>query len=240
MHDLPFPKRVLLAALACLLLVFPHGIVQGLHAQSASPVHIVRPVARWTVPAAAPPPAARQTPNFTLRVIRGDEAINNISTRTAEEPIVEVRDPNGIPIEGAAVTFFLPQSGPGASFGGGAAILGTETDNTGRAIGTGLIPNDLVGPFNIEVQAIYEQRTITTTISQRNTLTGTVEDGGGSSTAIVILGIVGAAAAGVGLALARRSGGDGGGGGGGSTPPPPTTDPIRITPGTPSVGAPTP
>lgn len=235
MNDLPFPNRVVLAVVACLLVIFPHGIVQRLHAQSASSMHIMRPDARWSVPAAAPPPAALQDTNLTVRVIRGDNAVNNISTRTAQEPIIEVRDSDLNPIEGAAVTFFLPQSGPGATFGGGATILGTETDDTGRAVGAELTPNDLVGEFDIQIQVTYEQRTVTTTISQRNTLTGTLEGGGGSSTAFVILGIVGAAAAGVGLALARSSGG----GGGGSTPPP-TSDPIRITPGTPTVGAPTP
>jgi hypothetical protein len=167
-------------------------------------------------------------------VIRGDNGVNNISTRTAEEPIVEVRDSDLNPIEGAAVTFFLPQSGPGATFGGGGTIQGTQTDSTGRAVGTELTPNDLVGQFEIEIQVTYEQQTVSTSISQRNTLTGIVESGGGSSAA-VILGIVGAAAAGVGLALARRSGG----GGGGGTPPPSST-PIRITPGTPTVGEPTP
>lgn len=236
MIDLPFLKRVLMAASMCVLLTFPHGIVQRLNAQSATTRHIPRPDARWTIPQAAPPPAVRQQ-NFTVRIIRGDNAVNNISTQTAEDPIVEVRDSAGNPLADVSVTFFLPESGPSATFGGGATILGTITDNTGRATGMGLTPNDVQGQFQIEVQASFQDRTVTTNITQRNTLTGTLEGGGGgSSTAIVILGVVGAAAAGLGFALARRS--DGGGGGGGTTPPPQPTPTIRITPGDPTVGPP--
>lgn len=232
-NDLPTPNRVLLAVVLSLLLLVPQGMVQRLHAQSATPSSarsIPRPAAGWTIPAAAPLPAVRQVSNLNIRVIQGDDALNNISTQTAQNPIVEIRDQNGNPVEGASVTFFLPENGPSATFTGGGTILGTVTDGNGRAAATGLTPNDVQGQFDIQVQATYEERTVTTSISQTNTLTGTPE-GGRSSTAIVILSIVGAAAAGVGLALARRSDG----GGGGSTPPP---DPITITPGTPTVGAP--
>jgi hypothetical protein len=228
--DLFSPNRVLMAVCLSFLLIIPQGMFQRLHAQSPAPRHITRPGAGWTVPAAAPLPPVRQAPGFRVLVIRGDGAVNNISAQTAEEPVVEIRDDNGNPIEGAAVTFFVPATGPSVVFGGGATILGTVTDGAGRAAGTEMIPNDVQGSFQIEVQVAYQQRTATTTITQTNTLTGQLEGGGSSTTMIVILGIIGGAAAGLGLAL--TGGGNGGGGD-------PIDNPlVRITPGTPSVGSP--
>src|SRR5690349_9311890 len=75
--------------------------------------------------AASPPAAAQETDSSELKIviISGDGFTNNIKKRTAHEQIVEVRDRNNKPIAGGAVSFLLPNSGPGGTFANGAHSL---------------------------------------------------------------------------------------------------------------------
>jgi protocatechuate 3,4-dioxygenase beta subunit len=62
---------------------------------------------------------------------------------------VEVRDGQGNPIEGATVTFALPQAaaGAGAAFVGGAVQATAVTDSLGRAASPALVANGTAGRF---------------------------------------------------------------------------------------------
>src|SRR5262245_11661981 len=82
------------------------------------------------------PPASLQ-----ITIIDGEDAINNIRTRIAREPIVQVEDENHKPVAGAIVLFELPKSGPSGAFPGGARTLSVTTDSQGRAVARGLKPN---------------------------------------------------------------------------------------------------
>jgi hypothetical protein len=64
---------------------------------------------------------------------------------------VEVRDAQGNPLEGATVTFALPQAatGAGASFVGGAAQATAVTDSLGRAVSPALVANGTAGRFTV-------------------------------------------------------------------------------------------
>jgi hypothetical protein len=174
---------------------------------------------------------------LTLLVIEGQNAINNISRNTAYEPIVEVRDGAGKPVAGASVSFVLPTIGPGALFPDGSRELMVQTDETGRAVGRGLRPNNQVGQFEIRVVASHSGSKATASITQTNAAPVVASSKSGKKLAI-ILGLVGGGAA---AALAAASGGGGSGGGGtGTTPPPTGGDPVSgtITPGTPGFGPP--
>lgn len=172
-----------------------------------------------------------QEAGLRITVVEGDGQYINIKSRVNPEPVVEVRDANGNPVQGATVTFFLPPSGPSGTFPNGTTTRTVTTDHEGRAAASGIHPNGETGRFEIRAAASYRGQTATATITQINiagsTSGGTGGGGLGFGTrAWVILGICAGAVAG-GVILATR---------GGSSKTPNTG--IVLTPGTPTVGAP--
>ena len=109
-------------------------------------------------------------PSGALRVIilDGENAINSIPSRTFAMPVVEVRDENDLPVEGADVTFDLPQVGPGAFFPNQQTSLKTRTNVQGQAAATGFRPNSEPGRFRIRVTASFGGRTGEVGINQVN------------------------------------------------------------------------
>lgn len=65
------------------------------------------------------------------------------------------------PVNGASVTFFLPDTGPNAEFGADARVLAILTDSRGQAMAQGLIPNATAGKHEIRVVASYRWETAT-------------------------------------------------------------------------------
>ena len=115
-----------------------------------------------------------QTPKSTaagvqkIVPLQGADAINNIQTGSAVEPVVEVRDGRDLPVAGAEVQFQLPTAGPGGFFAGRTLALNTRTDEHGQAAGAGFTPNSVPGPFAIRVTAGSENQTASLVINQRN------------------------------------------------------------------------
>jgi len=177
--------------------------------------------------------AAQAPTKLNIVIVEGEEAINNVRQRTAREVIVQVEDENNRPLAGAAVYFLLPESGPGASFPGGARSLTVMTDQKGRAVAAGLRNNNVAGKFQIRVEASYQNVTATTTINQANAVLTAGAAAGVSGKVIAALAVAGGAAAAG--AVAAMSGGKNGGNG---APPAPTRPPTTITPGTPTVSGP--
>jgi hypothetical protein len=107
-----------------------------------------------------------------LRIIplEGQNAVNYIQVGTATAPVVEVRDENDLPVEGAVVEFRLPTTGPGAAFTGGEAVQKTITDMRGQAGAKGYTINDIPGRFRIVISAAYQNRTAQYMMSQTNTM----------------------------------------------------------------------
>jgi len=91
-----------------------------------------------------------------VEVLEGDGAINNIKLHRAKEPVVRVADQDGHPLANVAVTFLLPEKGPGGSFADGKNTLTVMTDADGRAVGRGLRPNNSAGQFQIHVTASFQ------------------------------------------------------------------------------------
>jgi hypothetical protein len=121
----------------------------------------------------------------------------------------------------------------------GSRTLTVTTDAQGRAVATGIRPNNINGPLQIRVTASFQGVTASAVINQMNT--GGSGSAAGNSTAAstglstgakiaIILAIVGGAAAAGAIAATHG----GGGGNNSSTGAPP----IVITAGTPTVGAP--
>ena len=165
-----------------------------------------------------------------IDVVEGQGAINNITKGTAWEPIVQVVDEKGSPVQGAVVTFLLPADGAGASFTDDQKMLSVQTDESGRAVAKGMRPNTVAGQFEIHVTATDNGRSASATITQTNAAPAQVS-AKKSKKGLIILLIAGGAGAGIAVALA-------GGGSSSSPTPTPTTPPGTVTPGQPGFGAP--
>ena len=167
-------------------------------------------------------------PRMNIAVVEGAAVIHNLQQRKPVNIVVIVRDGNRRPVADAAVTFTLPNDGPGGLFPGGARTLTTRTDAQGYAAAQGLTPNSTPGSFSVQVQSTHEGQTATAAVPQFNM---TVERAkGGKGKWIAILAVAGGAAAG-GAVFGLRSSSPAAAPGAASTP-------IGITAGSGSVGPP--
>jgi len=139
--------------------------------------------------------------------LEGEGAINFIPAHIAIVPVVEVRDENDRPVEGASVTFSLPETGPGGSFPGGQFALTKISDQRGQAAATGFSANSIPGQFLIRVTAYEKDLTATAFIHQTNSnkMPGLHASKSGGRWKWVLLGIAAGAGAGAGIYFARKS-----------------------------------
>lgn len=123
------------------------------------------------IAAAQQAPRPAQTGALRIVVLEGEDAVNIIRQKTAVRPVVEVRDSNDLPVAGVAVRFAIQSGAGGGSASFGTQSVATVTTNTaGRAVAPQMqaIRN---GAFRIDVQANYQGRVATTSITQTNYLT---------------------------------------------------------------------
>ncbi len=113
-------------------------------------------------------PGYGQDTGIDVIVSEGEGAINNVRTHTGHDPVVELHDKAGAPIVGATVSFQLPVNGPSGRFADAQTSLVTQTDEHGQAVGRGLRPNALSGPFEIRVTASFQGLTANAIINQTN------------------------------------------------------------------------
>jgi hypothetical protein len=104
-------------------------------------------------------------------VILDDETpLNNISERTAREPIIQVQDENHKPLAAASVLFAIHPAagGAGAAFANGASTLSVVTNANGVARASGLVMNQVKGTWQLQITASKNGLTTTTTINETN------------------------------------------------------------------------
>lgn len=143
----------------------------------------------------------QQSPPGELKivVVEGEGAQNNIKSRSAVAPVVEVRDAEDKPVAGAEVTFQLPAGGAGGVFHGWLKTQTVRTDDKGRAVAGGYAPNDEPGRFNIKVTATAGTKTGSVIVAQSNVAgSGSRSNGASASRSglwkwVAILGGVGIA-----------------------------------------------
>jgi hypothetical protein len=92
-----------------------------------------------------------------IQVVEGEGAVNAAGSRNARPLAVEVTDETGKPVEGAAVSFHLPEEGPGGTFGNGLRTDVASTDARGRATIHSMQLNHTPGRFAIRIVASKEQ-----------------------------------------------------------------------------------
>jgi hypothetical protein len=102
-------------------------------------------------------PAAGQVAVLHIQVIEGEGAVHTPGSHSLRPLTVEITSETGKPVEGAAVSFHLPEEGPGGTFGNQLRTDVAITDANGRASLRGLQLNHATGPFQIRIVAAKEQ-----------------------------------------------------------------------------------
>lgn len=92
-----------------------------------------------------------------LRVVEGEGSVYGVGSRATRGLTVQVTDETGKPVEGAAVSFRLPDEGPSGVFSSGLRTEVVTTKADGRATVWGMQWNKTPGPFEIRVTAVKDQ-----------------------------------------------------------------------------------
>jgi hypothetical protein len=95
-----------------------------------------------------------QSPSvLQLRVVQGEGAVYATGSRAPRGVIVQVTDELGGPVEGAAVTFRLPDQGPSGQFGSGERTAVVTTGPDGQAEAWGMQWGRVAGAFELRITA---------------------------------------------------------------------------------------
>ncbi len=101
--------------------------------------------------------ATCQVAILQIKIVEGEGAVYAPGARVARPLTATITDEAGRPVAGAAVSFHLPEQGPGGAFPNGLRTEITHTDERGYAILRNLRLNRLSGRFQIRIIASKEQ-----------------------------------------------------------------------------------
>jgi hypothetical protein len=155
-----------------------------------------------------------------IRIIEGEGLVYTAGSRATRGITVQVTDETGKPVEGASVSFRLPEDGPSGAFSTGSKSEIATTRPDGRASVWGMQWNRTVGAMEVRITAVKGQARAGTICSSyiSEAAAGHVSAsdsrvGGGSSHKWVWILLVAAGAVGAGAVVAA-----GGKSGSGSAP----------------------
>jgi hypothetical protein len=100
-----------------------------------------------------------------IKVTEGEGAVYGIGARATRGVTVQVTDETGKPVEGAAVSFRLPDSGPAGTFASGSKTEIVTTSADGRAGVWGMQWNHTPGSLEVRITALKGQTRAGTTCS---------------------------------------------------------------------------
>lgn len=92
-----------------------------------------------------------------LRVVEGEGAVYAVGSRATRGITVQVTDEAGKPVEGAAISFRLPEEGPSGVFSTGLRNEVVSTKADGRATVWGMQWNKVPGAFEVRITAAKDQ-----------------------------------------------------------------------------------
>jgi hypothetical protein len=101
-----------------------------------------------------------------IRILEGEGTIHRAGSKSAGGIVVQITDETGKPVDGAAVSFRLPEEGPGAIFARGMRTEIAVTTPDGRAAAYGMMSNRIAGPFQVRVTAVKGEVRAGTIVSQ--------------------------------------------------------------------------
>jgi len=117
-----------------------------------------------------------------IRVLEGEGVAYPLGGRATRGVTVQVTDETGKPIEGAAVSFRLPEEGPSGAFSNGSRTEIATTKADGKASAWGMQWNRTEGSFEIRITAVKGQaRAGTVCAVYLSKLTAVTAESGSSS-----------------------------------------------------------
>jgi hypothetical protein len=106
--------------------------------------------------------------NLKVVPLAGNRENNDLERRMMAPLVVQVLDQDKRPVEGAAVVFQFPSSGPGATFANQQNSKTFRTNADGQAAAVGWVANNQAGTFQVKVSASRGNEVGETTISMTN------------------------------------------------------------------------
>jgi len=100
--------------------------------------------------------APAQVAILQIQVVEGEGAILQPGTRSSRPLVVQITDETGKPVAGTAVSFHLPDDGPGGTFSSGLRTDVVMSDSRGRATLHAFTANRTAGRFQIRIVASRE------------------------------------------------------------------------------------
>jgi hypothetical protein len=88
-----------------------------------------------------------------IQMLEGEGVVNAAGSRSQRPIVVQLTDETGRPLEGIAVSFRMPEEGPGGVFESGMKTEVVITTADGRAAVHGIRWNRTSGPFQIRITA---------------------------------------------------------------------------------------
>lgn len=102
-------------------------------------------------------PPAENPAILQIHVIEGEGIAYPIGGRATRGVTVQVSDETGKPVEGASVSFRLPEDGPSGTFSNGSRTEMATTRPDGKASAWGMQWNKIEGSFEIRITAVKGQ-----------------------------------------------------------------------------------
>lgn len=157
------------------------------------------------------PLRAADPATLQIRVEDGDGLTYTTGSRATRGVTVQITGDSGDPVDGATVTFTLPENGPGGVFSSGSRSETLTTHADGRASVWGMRWNRQAGSVSVIITASKGQAHAGTVCSLRLTESagGQSISSGGSSHKWLWIALAAAGAAGAGVAVAAKNGSTG-------------------------------
>jgi hypothetical protein len=92
-----------------------------------------------------------------IRIVEGEGLAYAVGSRATRGITVQIADETGKPVEGATVSFRLPEDGPGGSFSSGSKTEVATTGADGRVSVWGMLWNRTPGAFEVRITAAKAQ-----------------------------------------------------------------------------------
>ena len=99
----------------------------------------------------------REVVILQIKVLEGDALVQVAGSRASRSITVQISDETGKPVEGARVSFRLPDEGPGGVFRNGLRTEVLATGPDGLASVKGMKWNGTPGPFGVRVVAAKDR-----------------------------------------------------------------------------------
>jgi len=116
----------------------------------------------WSVAGAE----SREVLILQIRVLRGEGLVSTAGSKSASPLLVQVSDETGRPVQGATVSFRLPEDGPGGLFRGGLHTDVAITGADGKAAMGTVLWGRTPGPVHIKVVAAKDRTRSGIVVSQ--------------------------------------------------------------------------